>query len=93
MTSLEAEEMLLVYEGLVLGRKYREKICSRCIGTEQQKKRDCALFRGLDRPSCRNMGDSIRKKLKEKQKKLMQRAITELQAQKVSGINPELLGV
>ena len=39
---------------------YREKICKKCIGTEQQKKRNCHTFPGFDsngnlKRSCNHM--------------------------------------
>ena len=96
MISLEAEETLLVHEGLMIGEEYRKKICPKCLGTKQQKERNCALFRGYSKLSCSHMGKSVDNKLKEKEKKLMQKImgeVIELRVSQVSGIKPELLGV
>ena len=50
---------------------YREKICKKCIGTEQQKKRNCYVFPGFDsngnlKRSCKHMEEATRNKFTKK---------------------------
>jgi hypothetical protein len=96
MNPLETEEMLLILESLSLGEKYRQKVCVKCLGTKQQQVRDCALLRGYSRPSCKNMRASVDNKLREKDKKLMQKImgeVVQLRDSQDDGINSELFGV
>ncbi len=70
------DEKRLVNEGKLLSIDYRKRVCGMCVGTKQQKKRDCALFRGYSKPSCSHMSRSVNRKLKDKQEELMQKSIT-----------------
>ena len=50
---------------------YREKICKSCIGTQQQKKRNCHTFPGFDsngnlKRSCAHMEKSESNKFRKK---------------------------
>ena len=72
---LLSEEKRLMIKYFELTRDYRKKICSKCLGTEKQKSRRCALMRGLNKPTCDIMTKNIDKKIKKENEKVMQKII------------------
>lgn len=70
------KEVLLMVKYFYLTQKYRENICSKCMGAEQQIKRECGLFKGHLKPACKIMTKNIDKKMKKENKKLMQKIIS-----------------
>jgi len=72
---LLSEEERLMIKYFELTKDYRKKICSGCLGTDQQKCRNCSLLRGLANPTCMTMTKNIDNKIKKENKKLMQKII------------------
>jgi len=69
------EEMKLMAFYYFLTFRYRKNICNKCIGTEKQICRNCSLLRGLNKPTCKTMTKNIDKKIKNKNRLLMQKII------------------
>jgi hypothetical protein len=69
------EEFKLYLEYLKLIKKYEKNICSKCIGTKNQKKRGCGILNGFSDLGCNYMTKAITKKMKEKNKLLIKKVI------------------
>lgn len=72
---LLTEEKKLMIKYFKLTEVYRKKICSKCMGTEQQRCRNCSLLRGLSNPTCKTMTKNIDNKIKKENRKLMQKIL------------------
>jgi hypothetical protein len=72
---IEEEEFKLYIEYLKLIKQYEKNICSKCIGTKQQKKRCCGILDGFSDLGCNYMTKAITKKMKEKNKLLIKKVI------------------
>lgn len=72
---IDEEEFKLYLEYLKLIKEYEKKICSKCIGTAQQKKRCCGILDGFSNLGCDFMTKAITKKIKEKNKILIRKVI------------------
>lgn len=70
------EEKSLMTKYMLLTQKFRLEFCIDCLGTQKQKDRNCSLFRGLNKPTCQEMTDSIDNKIKPYNKKLMKKILS-----------------
>ena len=72
---IEEEEIKLYLEYLNFIKEYEKNICSKCIGTKQQKKRCCGILGGFSDLGCDYMTKTTTKKIKEKNKILIKKII------------------
>ena len=69
----ESERLLKKY--LEFGDEYRNKICSKCIGTNQQIVRECAKLNGFKSLGCEHMTRAITRRLHPNNTILLQMAL------------------
>ena len=73
------DEIIMLHNYKLACIAYRKKVCSKC-SSEQQKLRDCAIFRGFSHKSCRWMTLSVnrRKDIKKMNKKYIDNMMNEV---------------
>ena len=69
----EEFDLYILYHKYI--KEYQKNVCSKCIGTKQQEKRECGILNGFSDLGCENMTKAITKKMKEKNKELIKKII------------------